>query len=283
MCVRMIWIPLKKFEESGKYIPPRIKMAGGMYVPCGHCPECLKSRQRQWYSRFKLEERYWSKKGGYVTLYFTLTYSNANIKFTRKELQNDYRAFLKQIKRITGYKPRYYICSEYGTLHNRVHFHGLLFGFPIGYSLIQLQNLLAKCWHRGFVNVSYASGKSLNYVSKYVTKDMEKSGKYGVQTITACSKRPALGLLGISLCLSSYLDSNSTYCLRFDGYRYPVPRYIASKILSEDTINLKKSRAVLDGILKERENSPARARSVYQQYNKKLSEYAFAKHKKSNL
>lgn len=238
MCVSPYWISAKRFVNP----PIPIQENGGMYVPCGRCPECLHSKQLEWVSRFKLEDKYWLQFGK-STLFITLTYDTENIKVTKKELQNDYRAFLKQIGRVLHCTPRYYICSEFGSVRGRVHFHGLLFGVQVSdMSIVQWQNLLQKAWHRGFVSVSVAQGKDLAYVSKYVTKDIEKHGHNGSLQITACSKRPALGLLGVSPAMVKAFNRDSDYGnsfkpigINFDGYHYPLPRYIADKVLTDST------------------------------------------------
>lgn len=285
MCVRQIWLPLSKFEASDTPVDPFIRQAGGMYVPCGHCPECLQAKQRQWVARFLLEDRYWKSRGDYVTLFITLTYSPDYITDDPKQQRNDYRAFLKQVARTTGYKPRYYICSEYGSKTKRLHYHVLLFGFlrrflglETPFPLAWLTNKIERSWKRGFVKIKIAEGKDLTYVSKYVTKDSFDD----CVSFTACSKRPALGLNGITDETRSYLNRRLNNPLRFDYYVYPLPRYIGSKVLNDDYKRLKRGLAVIENLKHERTvNNPTRAKLVWRRYYQTLELYAYKKAKKN--
>ena len=67
-----------------------------------------------------------------------MTYENKSLAQSRENAFNDVRALFKKIQR-KGLvsKLRYYVVSENGSLHGRLHFHLLLFGvdmrkFPFG-------------------------------------------------------------------------------------------------------------------------------------------------------
>lgn len=257
----------------------------GLYVPCGRCPECLRSRQRAWFVRFKYEEMYWRKKGAFRTLFLTLTYDDKNLPSSREAAVKDWQAFLKMLGRKFVYRPRFYVTSENGSLNGRLHFHALLFGVPVT-DLDCVEKSVAAMWHRGFTCVQYASGKDFNYVSKYVTKDTDpyrSSSNTSWKTFQSFSKRPSLGFLGSFTPQNvEYLNSSEKNHPHFDGFDYALPRYLASKILTEE--NRSSRRAVFElkrGLPDCRDpDSLIRREDVYSDYYKKCREAIFKKRKR---
>ena len=121
MCVSPIY--LRKGVGNGYNV--------GRYVPCGHCLDCLKKRQNEWYVRFWCEERYQKRiNPNSITIFLTLTYDETSLPQSREAALNDFRAFIKKISRRQGNKRvRFYAVTENGTLRGRLHWHVLLFGF----------------------------------------------------------------------------------------------------------------------------------------------------------
>lgn len=254
----------KFYKFTGSKVNP---MSLGVYVPCGKCPECLKSRQRQWYARFELEKQYWSKRRCF-TYFCTFTYDNENIPSTREKAVLDIQALIKNISRKFGFKPRFYVTSEFGTEHNRLHYHALIFNIPYVVSTDTIDGLLRKSWHRGFISVKVAGGKEFDYISKYVTKDIEGySGSF--KSIQMFSKRPMLGLpAGSDRQLSQYLNSRDNNCLHFRGFDYPVPRALRTKLINDDVA----SRRLADFKLKrgiKHDHSETYIKDVIDEYNRK--------------
>lgn len=110
------------FDVTSEYI----------YVPCGHCPECVRSRQNDIIQRTNLESLE-------SHLYFcTLTYNDEHLPI----LDNPFRdgqsfayadithiQLLMKRLRNHGLKFRYLATSERGTKRGRPHFH-IIFFFP---------------------------------------------------------------------------------------------------------------------------------------------------------
>lgn len=102
-------------------------------VPCGHCAACISRKQTDILQRVQLESL-----NSYV-YNFTLTYNDESVpKITLPETgvtvnRLYYKHITDMFKRIrqTGYfgdrKFKYLVCGEYGKVHCRPHYHGLLF------------------------------------------------------------------------------------------------------------------------------------------------------------
>lgn len=297
MCVQPLFIPYSEnglgfgkgkplhglYAERIKFSKKYVLKSGqmGIYVPCGKCPECYEARQRQWYARFSLEKIYWEKKGC-LPYFLTFTYNNEHLPESREKAVLDIQAFSKQLGRKLGFKPRFYFTSENGEENNRLHFHGLIFNVPFQFVRNRLiEEILESCWHRGFINCQVASGKTFNYVSKYVTKDIDVTKKDCWKTIQVFSKRPALGLPAKSnKSLSGYLNNCDVPCLHFDGFSYPLPRYLRTKLLSDEKqLKLKSEFILKHGINPDIKKE--HRQDVWHQYYLKCKELKNLKKKKS--
>ena len=71
MCYR----PVKISNPSRHY---RHDMPRYLYVPCGHCADCLRNKKTEWFFRSMVEYQATISKGG-CALFVTLTYSNENL------------------------------------------------------------------------------------------------------------------------------------------------------------------------------------------------------------
>lgn len=248
MCISPIAIPVR--EEGISFSKDKGKIMKGIqtdqrtgkmyvgnkyvYVPCGKCPECLKSKQSKWYVRFWLEDKYWISQGNFHSWFITLTYGKDQLPGTRERALKDWQAFLKQLKRKLGTPPRFYVCSENGSKHGRLHFHAILFAIP---DEGDIKRLVDSCWHRGFTTTLPAGGKAFTYVSKYVTKDTDPFRKEdSFKTIQTCSKHPALGLLGLSPALVRWLNQSDDNFLRINSFRYGLPKYLSHMIYKDEIL-----------------------------------------------
>lgn len=169
---------------------------------CGKCPDCLKASSSNLYHRLLLEAASYPDE---VPIFFTLTYRDESIpqafcfnedghgdiddvfmtdySWTSVKARRDITLFLKRLRQNLkryGYvdKFRYFITSEHGSLHNRLHFHGLIFGHGLSLDVLRdsltldsLKHLFDVSWGYGFVHVSFLkSAKALRYTSKYLFK-----------------------------------------------------------------------------------------------------------------
>jgi len=176
-------------------------------VPCGKCADCQKSKSLEWNYRtyYEFLRTFEENSSNYV--YFdTLTYDDEHLPHMSdivKELphipcfrSSDLTNFLKRL-RITLQRKfgidkdafSYFICSEYGSLHVRPHYHILLFMRQYVHPL-KLSNLISTTWKCGRTDgIPYKSAFYVNthnvvkcehlgdilacckYVTKYVEKD----------------------------------------------------------------------------------------------------------------
>ena len=105
-------------------------------VPCGHCAECLRSKQNAFQQRCQYMTR------EYIAYFGTLTYDNEHLpKYTTRDGEvyryADPRHFALMIKRLrkNGELPsgcKYVLVTEYGGRKHRPHFH-FIFYVPKSY------------------------------------------------------------------------------------------------------------------------------------------------------
>lgn len=177
------------------------------FVPCGKCADCRKSAQNAWNWRL-LSEFYTAKQKGWNVGFITLTYSPDYLPyiplicfknpleyekipcFSREHVRgwiDSIRHFFKYHK---GFKNdrniRYFVCSELGSLTKRPHYHALL-AWPSDVSYECMFGICKHFWKYGLVGPKNYLGDSKNlpfevvgdcskvlqYVSKYVTKDID--------------------------------------------------------------------------------------------------------------
>lgn len=176
-----------------------------LQVPCGWCAECQTNKSAEWSFRTYYEFLNTYEHDGFV--YFdTLTYDDEHLPHMSEyhsELPNypcfrssDITKFFKRL-RITLKRKfgigndafSYFLCSEYGSLRYRPHYHLLLF-FRKHFDPLKLSELVATTWNCGRTDgIPYKSsfyvlrhnvmkatrlGDTLacvKYVTKYVEKD----------------------------------------------------------------------------------------------------------------
>ena len=80
MCISPIFMPNVSWHSYDG-----VNVGRGVEVPCGKCPECLKRRQDEWFTRFAMEADYWSRVDSKTfTVFFTLTYAPEFLPDTRE-------------------------------------------------------------------------------------------------------------------------------------------------------------------------------------------------------
>lgn len=195
MCLK----PIKIYNRSRSFTPFTHKAT--MSVACGKCEQCQKKKQNDWLFRSVAEMQRVSKLKGFV-LFPTLTYRNSdlpcwydsefdyNIPVFDKSHFVSFRTKLRVYLKRAGFDfsgdntIRYLYVTEYGEKKGRSHIHCLLF-IPFDISITLLKSLVKKAWIYGFVMYSkkgakVQSVKGLEYVMKYMHKDMLYYNKYKV-------------------------------------------------------------------------------------------------------
>lgn len=160
-------------------------------VPCNCCPNCRATKQLSWVTRMYFEWQHTLKCGG-ASYYYTLTYNNEHLPkkygipvFSKRDCQLFFKRLRRNLER-KGYRTdfKYFLVSEYGSEKKRPHYHFILFykqKLPI--YLLEREIRHSWCvendWHQFMGNVkpgelgaTVESIKALNYVTKYVMKDM---------------------------------------------------------------------------------------------------------------
>ena len=135
-------------------------------VPCGRCFACLAKRRQDWVFRLQNEQ-----KQSTTSWFITLTYDDEHVPSDNLGKKDHVQKFLKRLRK--KYSPmcseshpiRYFAVSDYGGQFGRVHYHMLLFNFPlIGLSYRELSRYLEEIWQNGIVDVGQVTDKSINYV-----------------------------------------------------------------------------------------------------------------------
>ena len=101
-----------------------------------------------------------------------------------------HRLFLERIRKETGKSMKHWCVTEKGhTNTRRIHLHGIFYA-PNGMTKFKLINILKNNWIDGYCyNGKYCNEKTINYVSKYMTKRDEDNPEYTGKVL--CS--PGLG------------------------------------------------------------------------------------------
>ena len=193
-----------------QYIKLKTRNSAGLryaYVPCGKCVDCRRKMQSAWQFRLNSEFHY-LKEQGWNIAFCTLTYDNASLPripsccykdgvdrdipcFSRTHAQDWIRAVRQYCKRkyhfVDDQKIRYFIASEYGEHTHRPHLHAVL-AWPSTMSYQEMHEVCTSYWENGTLyprnylgdagancqsfQVTGDASKALNYVSKYVCKDL---------------------------------------------------------------------------------------------------------------
>lgn len=218
---------------SDNCINPYYNPKTGIYHACGQCPACLRARKREWMLRLSHEAEYYQSSSVFVTL----TYNDANLPSSGSLIKRDYQLFLKRLRKYYSYyKIRYYVVGEYGKLHDRPHFHFILFGVPqhvflpykpsssFGWFVSRVLNHL---WDKGYNTIGSVTTKSISYVAGYVQKKQygNKLSYYTQKNLVPPFCHSSQGI-GKRYCLDHIEQiRRELHLLDANGYTHGVPRY----------------------------------------------------------
>lgn len=264
-----------------QYLKLKTKNAAGTkfaYVPCGECVECRRKLQNDW--KFRLNAEFLTlKKLGWHIAFMTLTYREDTLPHIPKVLFKDegqYRSIpcfskddvTKWITSIRHYCKyhykfvkenaiRYFVASEYGEHTHRPHYHAIL-AWPPSVSYEVMHAICSDYWNHGFMFPRRPEGdvgmlpfqivgnmsKAMNYVSKYVCKDLtfkdqingldldtSKKLYKNIQSFHLQSK--SIGFSYVKNLtdqekLNVYMNGTS---FQGDGESYRLPVYVKNKII----------------------------------------------------
>lgn len=226
------WNPPVCTDERFRYVE----------VECGHCFECRKKKRREWRIR-----NYEQLKETPVAVFFTGTVSPQRYEHICKQYgyKNDgsqdneiitkiQRLFLERIRKEKGYSIKHWCVTEKGhTNTRRIHIHGLYYATH-GETKWQLTKTLFKNWIDGYKFYgSYVNEKTINYVSKYMTKKDEDNPDY--IGIVLCSKGLGANYAKRMAYKHKWNKEKTiiTYRSR-NGEDMPLPRYYKTQLYTED-------------------------------------------------
>lgn len=190
-----------------------------LYLPCGSCVGCIKSRARSWAIRCSLELQYHA-----CACWATLTYDGVHVPVTLQK--TDLQVFMRRLrKQYPRGSVRFFAAGEYGEKHGRPHYHPILYGMDNA-SVIQ------DCWPHGIAAKHEIRAEGIAYVAGYVNKKfvfrekMEERVDYSTGEVyvyqppfSLMSRKPGIGGRGREFVAS--WRNNAMY----HGRCVSVPRY----------------------------------------------------------
>lgn len=209
---------------------------------CGQCLGCRLERSRQWAVRCIHEAMLYDDN-----CFVTLTYNDENLPLSGSVDIRHWQRFIKKLRKKFGAGIRYLVCGEYGSKHNRAHYHCILFNFDFqdrkflkmkqGHAYYTSE-LCQKFWEdKGFCIVADVTFESAAYVARYITKKL--LGKRAVEyeqvgvspPFLSMSRRPGIG--------DSYYKKYKHEIWRDDyivinGLKYRVPKFYDNRLSLED-------------------------------------------------
>lgn len=226
------WNPPVCTDERFKYVE----------VECGHCFECRKKKRREWRIR-----NYEQLRETPNAVFFTGTVSPQRYETICKKYgyKNDgtqdneiitkiQRLFLERIRKQTGKSVKHWCVTEKGhTNTRRIHIHGLFYA-ENGQTKWQLTKLLYENWIDGYKYYGrYVNEKTINYVSKYMTKKDEDNPEY--IGIVLCSKGLGAGYKERMQYKHKWNKENTNIIYKTKaGNELPLPRYYKTQLFDDN-------------------------------------------------
>ena len=220
----------------------------GLPFPCGQCLHCRINKRRVWTLRLMMELRQHEKAS-----FVTLTYDSVHVPVVDgvpRLQKRDAQLWLKRLRKLFEVgRLRYYLCGEYGTKTRRPHYHAIIFGVSpeeldnewflwngqsgpaTNVRPARFDTVLYRTWCRGIVHVGEVSRKSIQYVAGYVTKKMTSDD----DSFALMSRKPGIGsdaadAIVATLKKANISDVNVGKELRIDGKKWPIGRYLSTRI-----------------------------------------------------
>ena len=229
----------KVTKKNGGDVPVlRDRRIGYVPIGCGKCMECMKKKSNNWKVRLKEEIRT-NNTGKFITL----TFSNealkeiiekGNIDSEGYERENDIakqgvRWFFERWRKKYKKSVRHWLVTELGHKNTeRIHLHGLLF-------TNESHKEIEKLWKYGNVVIGeYVNEKTINYISKYVTKIDIDHKEY--QPKILCSAGIGKSYIDRPDARNNKYNGKDTIEVYKDrsGYKSSLPIYYRNYIYTED-------------------------------------------------
>lgn len=129
----------------------------------------------------------------YPPLFTTWTFKPEEYSGSEKQCKADIQRFWKKL-RYHGHDIRYFTVIERGSQKHRLHGHSILWSESLSnMPLANIHRTLHDIWQKGIVDISpVRSAAGLNYVTKYLVKDLSEEKQRNYQW----SQKPMLGDAG---------------------------------------------------------------------------------------
>ncbi|MDB4280397.1 hypothetical protein N9863_02120 [Flavobacteriaceae bacterium] len=181
-------------------------------VACHKCWQCRENKVNDYVGRCIAESHHSDE-----TLSITLTYGDGDTPESATLVYKHYQLFMKSLRN-EGYKVRYIVAGEYGSIKGRAHWHAILFfKGKVPKNIEYDKRINWKHWNRGYSYIEKPSYKSYRYVMKYILKDTNQDIHNGH---FALSKKPPLGDTYFRELAKKYVDSGlapQTFMYQFDN------------------------------------------------------------------
>lgn len=181
------------------------------FLPCGKCFDCRQSLKSQWIFRVRAELSALTAKGWKIG-FFTLTYNDAHLPLIPSELikgpykpipcfnKAHIRFFVNSVRKwlqkkyncFKDLKPRFMICSEFGELRKRPHYHGIIC-FPPNVDAEALHLKMKKVWYSPTCPDIKGMDDGFGYFGPFnFDGDVDEDGKVGKPFICESVKAGAM-------------------------------------------------------------------------------------------
>lgn len=224
MCVSPIILRNKQQKYGkNKYTTP---------VPCGRCPECVRSKINSW--KFRLDKELEISS---TPLFVTLTYDEDTVPYSPNGLRTlrkrDCQLFMKRLRKsyakVSKKKVVYYLCGEYGSRTKRPHYHVLMYN-------MDNPELIHTAWSNGFTVTKPLLDGGTGYVLKYMSKQRLRKGKGDDREPEFSLMSLRIGANYLTPQIVKYHNQDVSKCsiVTPDGYKMAMPKYYKEKIYDED-------------------------------------------------
>lgn len=245
-----------------------------IWVPCGKCNFCLKSKRAAWSHRL-----YQELKGAESAAFVTFTYADENLVYDvgSKEPGLEKTHMQDMLKRVRYYEAkrgrksaRYYLVGEFGGVFGRPHYHALLFNLH--------QDTLGKIsdiWGKGHVHHGKVEPASIAYVSGYVINKVDEQSVVSHRTFPFALMSKGIGRSYLTTQMRRWHKRRqANYAMQY-GYHVPLARYYKDKIftkLEKEVMTLALDRELDKKFRDELERLTALHHDPYGYYQEKVNQ-----------
>jgi len=198
------------------------ELPDGTKIPCRECWQCRERKVDDWVGRCIAESKT-SKDAHFITLTYGRDENNESDHLRSAVLTySDVQKYFKLL-RFRGYKFRYLVVGEYGSMKGRSHWHLIMYWknkvppheLSVAGNDIRFNN---DSWPAGFQQWQKVTPETVRYICKYINKDIGKDER---QAHMSMSKKPPLGFDYFNDLAMRYVEQG----LAPQTFEYSFPEY----------------------------------------------------------